>query len=137
MFNLRKHKAQSTVEYMAVVVILLLAFLLLQKYIVRGFVGRWKSSGDTFGYGRVYDPNKTVECAYDYQFFNAWYNQVCYENKCDCLSAASTDTTCKDCISGCRTSFCEEPIPDDGEDGGGGGGEEEDDERFPPIIEQN
>ena len=50
------------IEYTALLVIIMLVFLSFQKYVVRGFAGRWKETGDAFGYGRQYDPTKTIEC---------------------------------------------------------------------------
>ena len=47
-------RAQSTVEYMVGVVIIIGAFLAMQQYIKRGFQGRWKTSVDDFG--EQYDP---------------------------------------------------------------------------------
>jgi hypothetical protein len=42
-------------------------FFVFQNYIVRGFAGRWRSVGDSFGSGRQYDPKPygqggTLEC---------------------------------------------------------------------------
>lgn len=59
-----RKKAQSNVEVMALITFLLVIFFVFSKYLLRGFTGRWQATGNTFGHGRQYDPNKTVECRY-------------------------------------------------------------------------
>lgn len=74
-------------EYLVVIIFILSAFLVFQKYIVRAISGRWKSIGDSWGHGRLYDPNKTTECKFDFRFTNQWYSKACYDqNDCDCES---------------------------------------------------
>lgn len=51
-------------EFLALILFILATFLVFQKYIVRGLSGRWKDAGDALGQGRIYDPHKTLECAY-------------------------------------------------------------------------
>jgi len=82
----------------------------MQKYIVRGFSGRWKDIGDSLGQGRLYDANKTIECAYDFQHYNMWYSvdkfeenhcgEVCYFDKefVDDASKLAREEECRDCI---------------------------------------
>ena len=100
-------QAQSLLEYMILVVLVLGAFLFFQKYIARAFSGRWKTVGDALGQGRIYDPRKTTECIFDFQFKNLWYEADCFESKgCDCLSVRANATTCKECIEDC-VGICE------------------------------
>ena len=103
----KKISGQSTIEFAALIMFVLGAFFIGQKYIVRGFVGRWKATGEVIGAGRIYDPKKTIECAYDYQYSDAWYNLICYEDNCDCLSVRASQATCKNCILSCRTNYCD------------------------------
>ena len=49
-----KNKAQSTVEYAILIIIILGVFIAMQQYIKRGFQGRWKTTMDDFG--EQYDP---------------------------------------------------------------------------------
>ena len=84
-------RGQSVVEYMILIVFILGAFLVMQKYIVRGFAGRWKDIGDSLGQGRLYDSNKTIECAYDFRYYNMWYGVKKYEEH-GCTQACSFET---------------------------------------------
>jgi len=102
-------KAQAAIEYVVVIITILSAFLVFQKYITRGLVGHWKASGDAFGQGRQYDPNSTIRCAFDFQFTNTWYDQPCYfRNNCDfsCLSMFGDIAACRACIAGCGNPGC-------------------------------
>lgn len=89
------------------VIFILGAFLVFQKYIARGLSGRWKAVGDSFGQGRVFSESKTKECVYDYIYFNKWYDRDCYEASCDCQTLQANATTCKDCIKLCSMSASE------------------------------
>ena len=85
-------------EYVALLAFVIVAIILIQNYVVRSFSGRWRDIGDSFGQGRQYDPNRTRECEFDYQFTNRWYTKQCFEDKGgDCLSIGVTcgvETTC-------------------------------------------
>ena len=52
---IKRHKAQSTLEYVILVTIIVAAFVATQAYIKRGFQGRWKETMDSFA--DQYDPN--------------------------------------------------------------------------------
>jgi len=107
--KLRKKIAQSLLEYIFLVTLILFGFLTFQKYITRGFVGRWQSTGESFGFGRQYDPNATVECAYDFQYTNQWYGVACYEaNNCTraCKTVYGTPAACQACILSCPEPRC-------------------------------
>lgn len=65
-------------EYSMLLMLLVFAFLAFQKYLVRGMAGRWKAVGDSFGYGKQYDPETTVECAWS-EDKKRWYDPACYE----------------------------------------------------------
>lgn len=94
-------------EYVTLVAIILIAFMVFQKYIGRGFAGRWKSVGEALGGGHIYDPRATTECIYDFQYTNSWYDQACFEsNGCDCLSVQANATTCQSCIGNCAIARC-------------------------------
>ena len=112
MLRRRKKNGQSLIEYVTLIVIILWAFLIFQKYITRGFAGRWKAVGESLGQGRIYDPQRTTVCVYDFQFTNLWYDQACFKaDGCDCLTVRANTTTCRDCIEGCATDFCEAGNP--------------------------
>lgn len=103
-----KKKGQSLIEYIMLIVFVLGAFLVFQKYMARGFAGRWKSTGDSFAQGKIYDPRLTTECIYDFQYTNRWYDQACFEaSDCDCLSVRQTTGTCQNCILSCTSPRCD------------------------------
>ncbi len=89
------------------------AFIVFQKYIVRGIVGRWKRVGDSFAQGRIYDPNRSVRCAANKWFKDwgdsVWYDQTCFENNCygDCIYAAKESGPCLTCVNDCQSDFCD------------------------------
>ncbi|MFC1631571.1 hypothetical protein ACFL1I_07845 [Candidatus Omnitrophota bacterium] len=59
MLRLRNKKGSSILEYVALIVLLIAAFLLMEKYVKRSLCDRWRSAGDIFGGGRQYLPNVT------------------------------------------------------------------------------
>ena len=100
-------------EFIGLILFILAAFIVFQKYIVRGFTGRWKSVGDVFGEGRIYDPRKTIECAANAFFPNqavVWYNKDCFEANCedDCLEVTRSRAACDVCLAGCGTPYCDD-----------------------------
>ena len=108
--QMRHFKAgQATFEYIVLLTVILFAFLVFQKYIARGLMGRWRASGESFGAGRQYDPNHTIACTFDFQYTNSWYDRDCYfHNNCDvsCVSIYSDPAACLACIGGCRDARC-------------------------------
>ena len=112
-------RGQATIEFMALIVFVMGAFLFFQKYIAQGFNGRWVRTGDTMGSGRLYDPKKTLECAYS-EDYDTWYSVSCYEqNHCDCFSIRVTcgssdcnqnkNNDCQQCINNCSVQKCIPP----------------------------
>lgn len=59
--SLSRQKAMAIIEYSLLIAIVVAALLGMQIYLKRGVSGKWKESGDVFGFGRQYDrdPNKT------------------------------------------------------------------------------
>src|SRR3989338_5895528 len=107
MLHRQKTKGQSLIEYITLIVLILGAFLVFQKYIARGFAGRWKSVGESMGQGRIYDPRMTTECIFDSLYTNLWYDKACFDSRgCDCLSVRANVDTCQDCFDpACTTSL--------------------------------
>ena len=71
--------------------------------------GRWKTVGDSFGEGKIYDPQTTTQCMYDiYQGTDTWFNAVCFEDNCydDCFKVGATPADCQACILSCGTPLC-------------------------------
>ena len=110
-----RNRGQSLIEFIALTMFILAAFFVFQKYIVRGFSGRWKSVGTMFGQGRIYDPEKTIECAKNVFFAGqtaVWYDQRCFEEMCiaPCLKNGSNLDACTFCInSNCLVPECNDP----------------------------
>ena len=106
--SIKRRSGQGIIEYVTLVVFIIGALLVVQKYLSRGISGRWKASGDSFGSGRQFDPNKTTECGYDARFNTGWYDLKCYEKNCEttCLSLNGSAVTCRNCILGCQTTLC-------------------------------
>ncbi len=112
----RKNKyGQSILEFITLIIFLLTVFFVFQKYIVRGFTGRWKTVGDALGGGYIYDPKKTLECAFDPVYTNQWYNVVCYEEGCmnSCFTVGGSEAACTDCITACVPPSGAEPNCED------------------------
>lgn len=53
-------KGQATVEYAVAIAVITAALLGMAIYTKRALTGRWRSVGDTFGFGRQYDPQATT-----------------------------------------------------------------------------
>lgn len=112
-------KSQALLEYMTLIVFILGALFVMQKYIVRGFSGRWKGVGDSLGQERLYDSNTTTSCVYDDQYHHIWYSerafedngcaQFCYFDK-ELLDAAARiilEDSCKACIQRSLSAACD------------------------------
>lgn len=105
---------QAVSEYLVLIVLIIGAFILMQPYILRAFSGRWKGVGDSLGQGRLYDPNKTKECIYDFEFLNEWYSAKEFsDNHCDkpCYSSLINSEQrardCRNCILSSRDADCD------------------------------
>lgn len=97
-------KAFSVVEYIVLCVIIIGAFLIMRDYIQRGFFGLWGQAGQSFGFGRQYDSQKSIDCAFDDQL-NLWYDRNCVASQC----LDGGDPACrKNIITGgsCHASSC-------------------------------
>ncbi len=57
MNNLRK--GFLALEYAVLIVIVIAALVGISIYLKRALSGRWRTVGDTFGYGRQYEPGVT------------------------------------------------------------------------------
>ena len=98
---LRLKKAQSALEAVTVIVLIIGAMLVFQKYLVRAISGRWQTVGDSWGNGRLYDKNKTTECLYNqWGTTNKWYLASCFRDTCylQCIGETATAATCDACL---------------------------------------
>ena len=109
----KNKKASAVIEYITLIVFVLSAFLVFEKYVLNAFSGKWRSLSDVFGHGRQYDPRDfgsfgeeggTLECFYDSTHcrapsgspagvyvpncgngaLNLWIGTRCFEKHCDC-----------------------------------------------------
>ncbi len=53
--NLEKRGA-FTIEYAFLIAIIVAALIGMSVYLKRSLCGKWRTVGDTFGYGRQYEP---------------------------------------------------------------------------------
>lgn len=101
--KIRDKKAASLLEYTVLLVIIMGGFILMGNYIVRGFSGRWKEVGDSFGFGRQFDPdpNVTEECIF-FGTLNQWYNTPCLRQCAAPRPAGHYTAEYAQCIVGCN-----------------------------------
>ena len=120
---LKKKSGGATLEYMALVVFLLAAFFVFQKYILNAFWGQWKKAGDVFSHGKQYDPRGfgvdgsdggTKECMFVYDdkddpgnMNGVWVLQPCYDTCIleDGNLPATCKTNCQDISEFCTKEF--------------------------------
>ena len=126
MKKLLRQRASSAIEFITLIVFIVSALFIFRNYIVRGFSGRWKGVGDSFGHGKQYDPRGfgadgegggTLECIYvrlrnpnTGAEFEGWIDENCFET-CDCTLDPldpAYPTDCLGCASGCATSYCDD-----------------------------
>jgi len=107
-------KAISIIEYTVLFVIVIGAYLVMSHYIQRGVYGKWAQAGQSFAFGRQYDPQKTIECSYDDQS-NQWYDYNCYQyyinqpgSQCNGNIACEEGIITGVCSAGGGNSSCEQ-----------------------------
>lgn len=115
---LRKNKfGNAAIEYIVLLALVIGSLWLMQKYLTRNMAGRWQGSGDAFGFGRQYSYQNTQQCEFDDEV-NHWYNSVCSDDKCDCISSRATcgspecvtyrNTNCIACKATCKIpGYCD------------------------------
>ena len=107
--NKKRRFGQGALEGIILLTFVLTGFFIFQKYILRGMSSRWKVAGDSFGSGRQFDPNRTLECAYienQNREVRIWYSNDCMKENCleECYSMFQLGSDeCNLCL---RTSAC-------------------------------
>lgn len=76
---MKNKRGAAIIEYAMLIIMVLLAIMVFRHYFVGSLGGKHKSVGDTFGFGRQYDKDLTVACAWD-QDQQVWYDEVCFDN---------------------------------------------------------
>ncbi|MDD5004882.1 MAG: hypothetical protein PHS93_00020 [Candidatus Omnitrophica bacterium] len=59
-FGLSRKTAASTLEYVVLIAIIVAALMAMQFYLRRAICGSFRSTADTFGQGRQYEPSVTT-----------------------------------------------------------------------------
>jgi len=98
-------RGQSVIEFTMLIMFILAAFFIFQKYIARGLAGRWKGVGDALGQGRIYDPNYTLECEY-HPTRQKWFDRVCFEG-CRNNCGLPVSPGCSACVGSCVVPNCQ------------------------------
>ena len=102
--RLRHKNSFAFIEYIVLLLILMATFLTFKDYFLRALAGKWKATGDQFGYGRQFHPTDTVECVYDSVYTNRWYDVTCFENK----NCPGGNPLCEQqAIKQCYNDFCD------------------------------
>lgn len=57
----RNNPAQSILEYLLVLMIVIAALLIMSYYTRNSLTGKFRATGDVFGKGEVYDPKATTQ----------------------------------------------------------------------------
>ncbi len=126
----KNSNGSSVTEYAVLIIIILTALYWMKGPIARTFYGRWKTAGDSFAFGRQYDPQRTVECAYYASPDGAskvWYDERCFDNRRGvCVTAVDVAMCEAAVIQGCSGNcpqgtednlLCSDGIQDQGETG--------------------
>ena len=94
----------AVIEYAVFIIIILTALYFMKGPILHAFYGRWKATGDSFAFGRQYDPKGTTACTHDTNS-DVWYDERCFDNQrgpCDQMTDDSAAAACEQGImSGC------------------------------------
>jgi len=94
-------------EYIGLLILIMSALMIFSNYIVRGFAGRLKSTGDSFGAERQYDPRPYGEHGEDGGTLRCVYHRDTGEwLDADCYDACMPDLT-PVCIVACSHSDCD------------------------------
>ncbi len=100
----RNSKGVSFTEYIVMMIFLLSAYYFFHVYLMRGIFAKWHGVGDSYAFGRQYDPKKTIECRYDPQL-DTWYDKVCFDtyncslDNLKCISVGITACKRTECDS--------------------------------------
>ncbi len=105
----KQEKAFAMLEYVVLIIIVLAVVFSFRSYIQRGLQGQYRKVSETFGFLRQYNPDATIECAYDDQL-NVWYAQACYNNAVLPCKRAADYRACVDGVkTGCQAACSNQP----------------------------
>lgn len=112
MFTHKRKRAQSILEYIVFISVLMMGFIVMQRFFAQGIYGKWKSAGDQLGYGRQYEYNLTDECTLETRYHEPeeqiWYEPNCFKNKYwdKCFGSNADYSECKASFLQCE---CKNP----------------------------
>ena len=53
-------RGSMSLEYAVLIALVAISLAAMAVYFVRSLSGKWRDAADTFGFGRQYDPQKTI-----------------------------------------------------------------------------
>ena len=96
---------RALIEYAVLIIIILTALYWMKGPIARTFYGRWKTTGDSFAFGRQYDPKRTTECGHYYKITDktwVWADERCFDSgRSVCATAVDVAVCEAGVIQGC------------------------------------
>lgn len=95
-------KAFAVIEYVVLFVIIILAIVVMKNYVQNGIFSLWGQSGQSFAFGRQYDPQRTIECSFDQQS-GLWYDENCFQSLSNQI-CPSGDMACQETV---KTGQCQ------------------------------
>ena len=107
----RASRGRSIIEYAVLVIIILTALYFMKGPILHALYGRWKTAGDSFAFGRQYDPKGTSACTHVTLSDNTgiWYDERCFDSRrgaCDRSGDADAVAACEQGIMNGCTANC-------------------------------
>jgi|GEM_PF-4639915 len=99
----------SVIEYIVLSVIVISTIFMMKDPIIRGVSSKYKSSGDSFAFGRQYNPRRTTVCRQDVINYDSagnpnmgpFYDEDCYYAKVmgpnGCPQCNPEDINCLNC----------------------------------------
>lgn len=106
--NLHTTKGFATLEYVILMLILLVAFIVSKDYIVRAYQGRWRAAGASVSHERQFNPYATASCKCETVITDEetkTTKTICYDEMCfDGLNATPWNWEAKD---SCAIPLCQ------------------------------
>ena len=73
-----QQRAFAFMEYLVMIIVIITALMAFRFYVQRGYQGQMARAGETFAFGRQYNPKDTFVCMYDNKK-NVWFSEACYK----------------------------------------------------------
>jgi hypothetical protein len=101
--KIKSNNGANILEYIALILIIVSAYIVMKEVISRGLFSKYKSSGESFAFGRQYDPKTTTVCKEDVVSFNPdgsagetiMYDEDCYHAR---VSRPVSEGGCNQCM---------------------------------------